>query len=674
MSRKKWVLSPYDKDVAAEIAEACGVGPLASVLLCARGLSDPFEAESFLYDTDLCDPYELPDMEPAVERVQRALDEGEPITVFGDYDCDGVTATALLYTCLKARGAKVDTYIPDRAGEGYGLNTAAIDTLHERGTKLIVTVDNGISAAEEVAYAKTLGIDTVVTDHHTCGDVLPDAVAVVNPHRADAICDFCDWAGVGVAFKLACALAGGDGYAVLDEVGDLVALGTVADVVPLRGENRILVRAATALLSDQLIGGTARPGVAALFRQSGSADVPDATILAFRLVPRLNAAGRMGSAERALRLLLTDDKAEAERLAAELCDANTERQRIEQEITAEAVAKIEADPALRADRVLIVAGEGWHRGVVGIVAARLAEKYGRPAVVLSLEGDVAKGSGRSIPGFSLYDALAACRDVFTLFGGHSQAAGMTLPVENIPEFRRRINEFARDLGPTEPELTLDCKLKPAALSFETVTVLSILEPYGAENPPPLFGLYGMRLCGLQSVGGGKHLRLSAERDGFTVGMIYFSVSADEFPYREGDMLDFAVRLYETEFRGEKQVSVQVRDVRPAGADDEAVLAAYRRYAAFSAGEGTDEPLVDRELCGAVYRYLKANDGWRGDGEILALRLGLGPDKIAGCLTALDVLTELGILRRDGDAYRLSPTAQKVDLDDSALYRRASRAQ
>ena len=311
MNRKKWIVNKCDKDLAADIAESCGVDPFVAYLLVARGFTDEFLVESFLYDTDICDPFTLPDMEKACERIKSAIDEGEKITIFGDYDADGVTSTALLYSYLSGAGANVDYYIPDRAGEGYGMNVSAIETLKERGTKLIITVDNGISAIEEIEKAKELKIDVVVTDHHQAGDVLPDAVAVVDPHRKDCEMDFREWAGVGVAFKLVSALADCDVYDLLEAYGDILAIGTIADIVALKGENRILVRAGLAVLNEALINGTLRKGLKALIDESGATKNMTSMNAAFRIAPRINAAGRMGSAERAIKLLLTDDSEEA---------------------------------------------------------------------------------------------------------------------------------------------------------------------------------------------------------------------------------------------------------------------------------------------------------------------------------------------------------------------------
>ena len=427
LSRKKWIVGECDKDIAASISENCGVDPIAAFLLCARGMTEEFEVESFLYDDELIDPFSLPDMEKAVGRILRAISDDEKITIYGDYDADGVTATSVLYLYLTHhQKANVDFYIPDRLLEGYGMNTAAVEKLKENGTSLIITVDNGISSVDEIAYAKELGIDVVVTDHHRVGDVLPDAVAVVDPHREDSFCEFSEWAGVGVAFKLISAIDGNMGYELLEEFGDVIALGTVADIVPLKGENRIIVRAGINAFNNAQANKTLRYGINELAEISAVRDKIDSSVLAYRLAPRLNAAGRMDSADKAVRLLTSINIDDAGKYISGIAMNNTERHEIESEITEAAIRNIESDIRIKYSRVIVVDGRDWHHGVIGIVASRLVEKYGRPCIVISDNGQLAKGSGRSIEGFSLYDALAYCSDSLVQFGGHTLAAGMSL--------------------------------------------------------------------------------------------------------------------------------------------------------------------------------------------------------------------------------------------------------
>ena len=674
MNRKKWVVSPCDRDAAATIAENCGVEPFAAFLLCSRGMTDEFEIESFLYDTDLIDPYTLPDMEKAVERVNQALENGERITVFGDYDCDGVTSTALLYSYLSSRGANVDYYIPDRSAEGYGMNPGAIDQLKSRGTNVIITVDNGISAVEEIAYAKALGVDVVVTDHHRVGDVLPDAVAVVDPHREDSFCEFSDWAGVGVAFKLVSALDDSEGYELLEQYGDIIALGTVADIVSLKGENRIIVRSGIAFMNAALEDGTLRTGLKALLDASGSTGALDSSSVAYRIAPRVNAAGRMGSAERALKLLLTDDINEAKEIAEEVSEANALRQATETEITASAIEYIESAPKIKHKRVIVIEGDDWHQGVIGIVASRLVEKYGKPCIVVSKSGDIAKGSGRSIDGFSLYEALSYCSDILVQYGGHVLAAGLTIDSGKIDAFREKINEYAANAEAAVPTIKIDCKLNPSSINIDMLSSLQVLEPFGAENPQPLFGLYNMEITAIQPVGAGKHLRVTVKRKNSIVTVIMFSVTLEEFPYKVGDTVDMAVKLTENAYQGKVQVSIQAKAIKLSGIDDDEAIASIHTYEDFCAEEIVSDELksvvsVNRELCGNVYKFVKANNGWNFSAEVLCYRLGLPPKRIAACQISLDALTELGILNLEDGKYTIPAQTVKNPLENSKIFQK-----
>lgn len=673
MNRKKWIVNKCDKDLAATIAENCGVDPFVAYLLVARGFTDEFLVESFLYDTDICDPFTLPDMEKACERIKSAIDEGEKITIFGDYDADGVTSTALLYSYLSGAGANVDYYIPDRACEGYGMNISAIELLKKRGTKLIITVDNGISAIEEIEKAKELNIDVVVTDHHQAGDVLPDAVAVVDPHRKDCELDFREWAGVGVAFKLVSAIASCDVYDLLEAYGDILAIGTIADIVSLKGENRILVRAGLAVLNDALHSGTLRKGLKALIDESGATKNMTSMNAAFRIAPRINAAGRMGSAERAIKLLLTDDSDEASLLASEISEANSERQSTESGITEFAEKYIENHPEIKFAKVIVVDGENWHQGVIGIVASRLCEKYGKPCIVISKSGDVAKGSGRSIDGFSLYDALTFCKDILVQYGGHKLAAGLTVETDKIDEFRKNINEYAETLPDVLPVLNLDCKLNPASINLDMLSVLNVLEPFGAENPQPLFGLFNMKITGLQPVGSNKHIRLTVNKNGVSLPVMLFSVAPEDFPYAVSDTVDLAVRLTSNEYMGEVKVSIQVKDIKLSGIDDDEILRSYSLYEKFRRGETLSEEekqklLPDRVFCGNVYKYLRANNGFSFSEEILCYRLGLKEEKLASLKIALDMFIELGVINYENGKYLLPAESKKVELTESGIYK------
>ena len=565
MSRKKWLTAHIDKDLAAQVAESHSLDPFVSLILASRGITDYEDVEEFFEpDFCFCDPYLITDMDKAVERIEKAIENGEKICVFGDYDADGVTSTTLMYLYLSSCGADVVYYIPDRVSEGYGMNCSAIQKLANQDVKLIVTVDNGISAIEEIDYAKTLGIDCVVTDHHKVGDTLPDAVAVVDPHREDCNLHFKDWAGVGVAFKVVCALEKGDYSEILNDYADIIAIGTVADVVDLKDENRAIVKYGVSKINTNPCN-----GVNALRQIAGVSERPlNAVGVTYSLAPRINAAGRIESAQTALNLLLCDDLKVALDFAEQVDICNRKRHDFENEIMEAAVAHIESNDMLKHSKVIVVCGEGWHHGVIGIVAARITEKYGKPTIVITFDGDEGTGSARSIDGFSVYDAIKSCEDMLTHFGGHTMAAGLGIKRENVERFFISINEYAKSIEDAVPTLMLDCKLNPAYINASLVESLETLEPFGAGNPQPLFGIFGVRLSSIQPVGEGKHLRLGFTKANTQFTAMKFSATLNDFPFREGDIVDLAVRIEKNEFRGEIKASVQIRDVRFSGVDVE----------------------------------------------------------------------------------------------------------
>lgn len=666
MPHKLWEILDCDRDAAADLAESCALDPFLALLLTARGITDEIQAQEYLAGTfDFADPFELADMEKAVERIADALENFEKIAVFGDYDADGITATALLYTYLESQGGNVVCRIPDRQSEGYGMSAGAIRDLHQDGVKLIITVDNGIAAVEEAALAKELGIDMVITDHHTPGAVLPDAVAVLNPHRADCPSEYKDSAGVGVAFKLVCALEG-DCESVFEQYADLVAIGTLADVVPLTGENRALVKKGIRKISADT-----RMGLSALKTVSGLGDRPlTASGVAFTLAPRINAAGRIGSAMTALRLLLCDDADTALQIAEETDALNKQRQTIESKIAAEAVAQIEQNPEIKYAQILVAASEGWHPGVNGIVAARLVSRYGKPAVVISVDGDCGTGSCRSLPGFSIYDALCAVQEHLTHFGGHPGAAGLGLRTKDIPALRRALDAYAKSVSLPFPRVKLDCKLNPAYINLYLLDTLSALEPCGCENPAPIFGLFHMQLCAVKPVGDGKHLRLTLGKGDTSLTAMLFSVTLSAFPYQIGDTVDLAVQIEKNIYRGEVHPSVRIREMRFSGFDTENYLKSLRLYEKFRFGDELTAKertflTPSREFLLGVYKFLKLCTPFRFDTAVFCKRSGCAPAKAATVQVAFDVLTELGLLEKNADgAYIYIPSAGKAELTAS----------
>ena len=673
MHIKKWEVAPLDRERAAQLAERCSIPFFLAMLLEIRGFSSEAAVADLLSGGELGDPFSMKDMDKAVERIQRALEDFEKIAVYGDYDADGVTATSILYTYLEAVGADVLYYIPQREGEGYGMNLGAVESLYHQGVSLIITVDNGIASVQEVERARELGMDVVITDHHRPQAQIPSAYAVVDAYQPEDQSAFKDLCGAGVALKLVMALEGEGAPEILEEYADLAALGTVADVVPVLGENRAIVKAGLRVLTR---GG--RAGVDALLEQSGMAGKElSATSLAFTVIPRLNATGRMGAPERAVRLLTCEGEEEAQALSAEICEDNDLRKSVESKIAQEAFAKIEGDPSLRYSRVLVVSGESWHHGVIGIVASRVMERYGKPCMVISLDGEMAKGSGRSVEGFSLFEAVCHCGELLERYGGHPMAAGITLRAENVPLFREKINRYAQAVCPEMPAqvLRLDCRLNPAALSAEMPQSLRPLEPFGSGNPQPLFGLYGMELREIVPVGGGNHLRLVCAKKGAALSCMRFGVKPEEFPYSPGEKLDLAVTLDLREFRGQPQLTVSVRDVKLSGLDREGCLHSFRLYEKARrrealSGQEAAELLPTREDFAAVYRRLKslrgAPFGWE------SLLGGLPSLSLGKLLLCLDIMEERRLVALLGGEERkvaeILPTQGKVDIFASPLYR------
>lgn len=666
MAFKKWTLLSPDRELAKQLAEECDIDAFTAMIAASRGFTDAAELEQLLCEEPLlCDPHELIDIEKAADALNTAIAADELIAIFGDYDCDGVTATAIMYDYLTSRGARVVAYIPDRMGEGYGMSKAAVDKLNGMGVQMIVTVDNGIACADEVAYANELGIKTVVTDHHLPPESLPEAVAVVDPHRRDCPSGFKEICGAEVAFKLICVAEDKEPEQMLARYADLLCIATVGDVMPLINENRSIVREGV-----RKIHRSPRIGVSALLNVAGiDRDKVSAGKVSFGLVPRINAAGRMGSAERAFKLLTATDMMQALGLANELDAENAARQQMEKGILTQACAAIEGE-GLQYQRVIVVSGEGWHQGVVGIVASRIVEKYGKPAIVLCCHDGMAEGSGRSISGFSLYNSLSVCADVLEKFGGHELAAGLGLREENIVEFRRRINEYAKAQAYPVPRLDIDLKLNPAGLSVDMADALDILEPFGFGNPSPVFGIFGVTLDKINPIGEGKHLKLLFSKNGTPVQTLLFGVRPAQFCFEVGDVLDLAVTISANEYNGMRSLSVQIKALRMSGTDDDALFTQLSAYHDHLAGLGTDREIlgISREEIVDIYRRI--------------VKQPMSPERLkyicisspgfAATQTAVSVLTELGLITTENGKLTAVPSAVKTDLELSPIYKELKR--
>lgn len=668
MDEEPWSEAKYAATLEAQQKEA---GLLAGIL-AARGITDPDEALTLLAgEEELSDPMLLTDMDKACARILEAIDKEQTIVVYGDYDVDGVTATALLYQHLKGMGANVKCMLPSREGDGYGLSKNAIQSIHDKGCQLIVTVDNGISALDEAEFAASLGVDLIVTDHHLPHDTLPHAVAVVDPRRADDHSPFKGLCGAGVAFKLCAALDGCPPEEMLDYCGDLAAVGTVADVMPLTGENRTLVKAGLKLLQN-----TDRPGFSALLEEVGLGGKPvTAENVSYAIAPRINAAGRMDSAVTALQLVLCEDEERAEELAHRLNEINVSRQETELEIVKAAQEQLDAEPAILEDRVILIWGRDWHPGVIGIVASRLVEKTGRPVIVVSVdEHGEGKGSGRSVQGFNLHSCIASCEDILLRFGGHAMAAGLSVREENLPELRRRLNEWAARECPVlfTPPLECDLSIHLDRITVESVRRLEQLAPYGAENPTPVFVLEKAVIDGIYPVSEGKHCRLRLRQGNASIYAVWFGMHPEQLPYAMGDVVDAALNLSVYEAPRGAQLSGRILELHPAGlgnaaAEQTALVQALRRGTPLTA-EQKQRIAPERSDIITVYRELQTRR-WHAE-DLQPLFAKLGEQNTGKILVAITALEQVGLIavHEHGGAkfWELVPAQGKKNLADAPI--------
>ena len=664
MAYKKWIIAEADKERASELSEKFNIDPFVAFLMVARGIKSDIEASDFLASSvDFADPFLLKDMDKAVARIEQAIDYNEKITVYGDYDCDGVTSTALLFMLLRDMGAEVDYYIPLRLEEGYGMNRCAIDKIKERGTKLIITVDNGISAIEEADYIYSLGMELVVTDHHRIGDSLPRAEAVINPHREDNDISFHDLAGVGVAFKLACALYG-DTEDMLYRFSELVAIGTVADVVPLKGENRGLVR-----MGLDIINSNPCYAVQALKKAAGLNDkIITAADIAFVIAPRINAAGRVDAASRALELFISEDFESASFKAEQLNLDNAYRQELEKGVVDDIKQKIARSPALADERVIVVSGDNYDNGIVGLAAARILEEYGKPTIVIGIdENGSARGSARSVDGFDIFEAISSCAELLTQFGGHPKAAGLSLEADKIDDFRERINEYAKENYAVPPVQTLniDCKLSPFYLTLDLAKSLKALEPFGEANSEAIFALMGLTVVSVKPIGNGKHIRIECEKKGKRLRIVKFGCPEENFPFAPGDKIDAAVKISVNPYNGKEYLSVQAVDIRKNKANGEKYFKEKELFSLFEAEKSNDASVFpSREICSNLYRFLKSKGGWRFG--IDELYFALESVTYGQLRFALKAFEESGLIRINGGAIEICAVGSKVDLMNTPI--------
>ncbi|WP_066459213.1 single-stranded-DNA-specific exonuclease RecJ [Anaerotruncus rubiinfantis] len=673
MPIKHWDLKPGDDAAAGQLAKELKLPLIVARVLFGRGYDTAEKMAGFFQQSEqFFDPFLLKDMDRAVTRIRRAIENGERIAIYGDYDCDGIMATVLLYSYLESVGADICYYIPQRDKEGYGLNLDALKLIRDDGVGLVVTVDNGITAIGEVEYASSIGLDIVITDHHKPREVLPEAVAVVDPHRLDdeSGCDYL--AGVGVAFKLVCALEEDDGGMMLDRYGDIVAVATIADIVPLVGENRLIVRRGLQILQN-----TDNEGLAALIRVCGMADKSlSCEQIAYGLVPRINSAGRFDSVDSAIELFVGEGEG-LEELASGINSLNEQRRAVEDEIVTEILAQLENDPQALSQRVVVIHGENWHHGIVGIVASRMVERFGKPCIVLSVEGDTARGSARSVEGFSIIDAINACSQYLVRYGGHNQAAGLTVRGGELENFIAAINEWAAQNYPEMPQQTIhiDCEVSPNELEVKDILPLSQLEPFGSGNELPVFAIRNCTVQGIYPIGDGKHLRLRFAGDGTVFFAVYFGMTQKNFPYAVGEVVDLAVTVDVSEWNGEQRVSIKVKDIHLSGMDYDKIHHSEQAYQQLMRREtpvlpGREALVPDRDDIAVVYRYLRAKGNLSAPDEVIYAKLSGNISCLCKVKIAIDVLDEMQLItrRQAGGANQFSvvPNPARVDISQSRI--------
>ena len=673
----KWLIKKQDEAAVAEIRKQFGFCDAVARVLYNRGLTDRKSIESF-FDIDIAnlhDPLLLADMEKATSRIKRAVENGEKITVYGDYDVDGITSVVLMYRCLTSLGANVDYYIPDRTEEGYGLNSSALRSIYDSGTSLIVTVDTGTTAVEEIAEAENYGLDVIVTDHHECKPTLPVCVAVVNPKRPDSVYPYKELAGVGVVFKLVCALIG-DSTKAFSLYGDLVSIGTIADIMPLVDENRVLVSLGLDLLRK-------RPpcGIKALLEASGGYKHGQitASTIAFQVAPRINAAGRIGDPKRSVELLLCEDPEQAASLAEGLCDENRTRRQMEADIIADVEKMLEnRNPS---DRIIVVGSENWHHGVIGIVASKIVEKYHLPCILVCFDGDRAKGSARSIKDVSMFELLTQSSRHLEKFGGHEMAAGLTLARKDFDGFVRDITAIANEKITDDmmiPVVESECEIPFSEISLDTVHELQRLEPFGTGNPTPNFAFGNVVISDIIAVGAGMHLKLTFSYSGQDFSAMLFGTTLQDFDFATGDTVDIVFSMSENFFNNRYSLNMSLKRMRLCEETEKKEADEENLYNRFISGEKEDGIVLTRKEFTAVYRHLHRNYVNARQTRYMphALARGFARKGLEGfgfckLMLCLNILSELGIIEyayNENVNITFRDTQNKKNLADSKTWR------
>jgi single-stranded-DNA-specific exonuclease len=621
----------------------------------------------------LHDPFLLKDMQKAVLSVTGAIENNKLICVYGDYDCDGIAATAMLVDYFEHVGARVCYYIPHRIDEGYGLNIDAVEQLHRLGVGLIITVDNGISSLKEIEAANLLGMQVVITDHHTPPECLPAAAAILNPHQAGCGYPFKVLSGVGVAFKLLCGLEGETGYGLLEQYADFLAIGTVADVVPLIGENRLFVKSGLELMRLE-----ARPGIKEMMLRAGvKFENLSSETISFVLAPRLNAAGRLGQADLSVMLLVSQDCDNASDLAQQLEEINSKRKDIEADVLNEVLKYLLKNPLVQMKKIIVCCGQGWNTGVLGIVCSRISQRYGKPVILLSQNEGVATGSGRSVEGFSLIDAVAACRDYLVRFGGHPMAAGLTVSADAVGDFAKAINHYADTNYPKmpTPSLNIDCVLSEHYMDYQQVLSLESLEPFGNGNSVPVFAVFDAKVTSIESLSDNRHIRLGFELGTKRFSGLLFFTNMQRISIDAGDVADLAFTLAPNFFRDKPGITIKIIDIHPKGLDVQKLNEDKQAYENCRTGLSIKSGFAPgRDEAALVYRFIKAHKDVEFLPDVIYFRI-VRNNKISYIKfrMALDILIELGIVvftkpKNNTVFININPENRKNPLENSIILR------
>ncbi len=671
---KKWSIGKPDINISKKFISGSDLSSLCADVLVSRGIKDLKEAAELIRTEEPESPFEVKDMEKAVDIINEAVESGRKICIYGDYDCDGITSTVMIYSYLECLGADVSYYIPERE-EGYGLNNYAIDKIAEDGTELIITVDNGISAIEEAKYIKECGMTLIITDHHQPGVTLPQADAIINPHRKDCNSEFKYLCGAGVVLKLIAALDGGDYEMALEQFGDLTAIGTVADIVSLTSENRFIVERGIQLIKNtENCGLIALMKVAGLIDEDGEYKNVTSNDIAFMIAPRINAAGRFGSPTLAVRLLLCDDPDEAEELAEELNRLNTERKAEEQKITNCIFDVINENPSMLAERVLVFSGDGWHHGVIGIVASKMLERFGKPCFIITQEGEMSRGSARAFGEFSVFECLTSCTELLEKFGGHQGAGGFSLRTSDVSAFTDAIQKYALEKHEVMPVLTIHAEklLLPQDITLKNIEGLSILEPFGEGNRQPVFALAGAVIQDIFPLSSGVHTKLILNYGGAVLSAVLFRLKIENAPFKKGEKWDFITKLDINEYGGKRTISLNINDYRKSGINQESFFAAFCAYEKYMRKETLPQHYYKR-MCPERDELVRVYSGiGENTNSVMSLYSKVGTSDLNFCKfkVCLDIFREMGLVNIDfsNDEIKKLKVTQKVNMENSNILR------